>query len=104
MLREGTSVLLFVYALILLSGLLALVNGEEAWSGWLSAMQNPIFVLFHLLALAAAVYHAITWFAVSPKAMPPLSLGSKPVPDALIVRGQYAAVVLVSIIILVIVL
>ena len=59
-------------------------------------------MLFHLVALAAAIYHAITWFGVSPKAMPPIALGGKPVPDTLIVRGQYAAVVLVSFVILVI--
>ena len=102
MLREGTSVFLFIYALILLFGLAALGDGEDAWNGWLASLGNPVAVLFHLVALTAAIYHTITWFAVAPKAMPPVALGGKPVPDALIVRGQYAATVVISLVILVI--
>ena len=102
MLREGTSVLLAIYALILLFGLAALGGGEDAWNGWLASMQNPLAVLFHFAALVAAVYHAITWFGVSPKAMPPIAVRGQPLPDTLIIRSQYGAALVISLIVLVI--
>lgn len=95
-LREGTSVFLAFYALILLWGLTALSAGPESYERWLAALASPQSVLVHLVVLAAAVYHSITWFRVAPKATPPLSLGGKRVPDSAIIRGGYGACAAVS--------
>jgi len=57
-------------------------------------------VVFQLLCLLFAVYHSVTWFAVTPKAMP-LSLGGERVADKTIVGVHYAAWGLVSLIVLV---
>lgn len=100
-LREGTSVFLALYAVILLWGLTALARGPEAYDRWLIALASPQSVLVHLVILAAAVFHTVTWFQVAPKAAPPLRLGGKQVPDHLIIRGGYAACGVVSLIILV---
>ena len=94
MIREATSVFVGIYALILLAGLVSLVCGEVAYKGWLMAMANPVAVLFHLLALAAAVYHAVTWFAVAPKVVSPLIIAGTRVPDAILVAVQYAIAIL----------
>ena len=53
-------------------------------------------------SLAAAAYHAYTWFAISPKAMPPLVMGGRQVSDTVIVVSQYGVAVVLSLIVLVI--
>lgn len=101
-LREGTSVLLALYAVILLWGLTALASGPEAYERWLFALASPQSVVVHAAILAAAVYHAVTWFQVAPKAAPPLAFGGRRLPDSAIVRGGYAACVIVALAILVV--
>jgi fumarate reductase subunit C len=100
MLREGTSVFVGAYAVVLVWGLTALASGPEAWAGWVAAMGRPGALLFHLLVLVAACWHTVTWFAVAPKTMPPLKVGGRPVPDRVLVRAQYVVAGLVSAVIL----
>jgi fumarate reductase subunit C len=101
-LREGTSVFVALYALILLCGLTALSAGPESYDRWLAFLASPLSVLLHILILAAAVYHTYTWFQVAPKAAPPLVLGGKPVPDRIIIGGGYATCVVVGLVILIV--
>ena len=101
MLREGTSVLLAAYALVLLAGVWSLAEGRETYEAWLAAMGSPVSVVFHLAVLAASLYHSVTWFAVSPKTMPPIAIGGQKVPERLIVLGQYAGAVAASLVILI---
>lgn len=89
MIREATSVFVAIYAFVLLAGLAALVEGEAAWNTWLASLTNPLAVFFHLVAMAAALYHTVTWFKVSPKVAPPLFVGGNRVPDSLITGVQY---------------
>ena len=99
MIREGTCVFMAVYSVILLLGLASLAGGEVSYDAWLAGLGSPISILFHLLTLAAAIYHTVTWFAVSPKAMPPIYLGKYPIPASAIIGGQYAGFIGVSIIV-----
>ena len=69
MIREGTSIFVSIYAVVLMWGLLRLVQGQEAFNGWLESLQSPVAILFHVIALAACLFHAKTWFALAPKAM-----------------------------------
>lgn len=98
MLRELTAVFLAGYAVLLLIGLAALARGPEAWDGYVAFLASPLSIALHTVILIAALYNAATWFAVSPKAMPPLRLGSRRVPDRLIVGGQAVALVVISIV------
>lgn len=70
--REATSLLLGLYALWLLVGLLALAIGPAAFELWRAAHHSPWSYLAHLLAFAAALYHAVTWIRLLPLTMPPL--------------------------------
>ncbi|MFC3913150.1 fumarate reductase subunit C [Pseudaeromonas sharmana] len=99
MLREGTSLFVSIYAVILLVGLLRLSQGPDAWAGWLAALTHPLSVLFHLAVLAACLFHAKTWFALAPKAMRVMH-GEEPIPDRPIVLAQYIALGAVSVIVL----
>ena len=95
MVREATSIFAAIYALILLEGLMALASGAPAWQHWLVAMRSPLAVLFHLLILAAVIYHTVTWFALMPKVTPMIIIGKQKVPAVAITALQYAIAVIV---------
>jgi len=97
MIREFSSVLVTVYALILLFGLYRLFQGQAAFDAWRAALATPGSILFHLLVLAAFFYHAWTWFEIMPKTMPFIRLGGRRVPDNAIVASGAAAAVALSI-------
>ena len=103
MIREGSSVFLAIYTIILLVGLLRLSQGEAAWEGWRAALTSPWSILFHWLALLTVSYHAYTWWKVAPKTAPDLRIGGRPLPEALITAGGCAATIAASIAIYVIV-
>ena len=95
MAMEATSVLVAVYAVILLVGLARLGQGEAAYSGWLEALKSPLSVGLHVLILAVFVYHTWSWFKIMPKTMPAIYMGGKKLPQAAITwTGVVVAVVL----------
>ena len=98
MIREATSIFVGIYALVLLTGLVSLSCGEASYNNWLVAMTNPMAILFHLIALAAVIYHTITWFAVAPKVVSPLFIAGTRVPDMFIVAAQYVIAILLYLI------
>ncbi|MCE0493942.1 fumarate reductase subunit FrdC [Vibrio salinus] len=102
MLREGTVLPLLLFTVFLTFGLGALVQGPEAWASWLSFMSNPVVIIIDILALLGSLYHAHTFFGMLPKVMP-IKLNGKEIDTKLIVGGQWAAVVVISIIVLLLV-
>jgi fumarate reductase subunit C len=52
-------------------------------------------IVINVLALGAALYHSITWFNLSPKAMV-VRLGNWRVPDIMIAGGNYAGWLFIS--------
>lgn len=95
MAMEATSVLVAVYAAILLVGLFRLGQGEAAYNGWLEALKHPLSVGLHVLILAVFVYHTWSWFKIMPKTMPTIYFGGTPLPQPVITwTGAVVAVVL----------
>jgi fumarate reductase subunit C len=92
MAREMTSLLVAVYALVLLVGLVRLGQGEAAYMGWLQALRSPWSVAVHSVVLATFVYHTWSWFRIMPKTMPTLFLGDRRVPQqAITIAGLAVA-------------
>jgi len=91
MIREGSSVFLAIYALILLVGLWRLSQGQAAWDAWRAALTSPISLLFHWLALLTVSYHAYTWWKVAPKTAPDLRVAGRPLPELVITAGGWFA-------------
>lgn len=94
-LRELTSVPVGYFAAICLWQLSAVVEGRDAYSRFLARMESPLFVTLNLLAFAAVLFHALTWFHLAPKAMV-VRVRGKRVPDGVIVASNYAAWVVAS--------
>jgi fumarate reductase subunit C len=100
MVRELTSLFVGLYCVLLVVGLLRLAQGSAAWEGFLAALSSPLGVLFQLVCLGFAGFHSVTWFALTPKAMP-LVLRGEPVPAKTIVGLHYGAWAVVSLIVLI---
>ncbi|MFT6139965.1 MAG: fumarate reductase subunit C [Psychromonas sp.] len=102
MIREGSSILITLYSLILAWGVLRLSQGEGAFNAWMAALHHPFSIILHLIALALALYHTVTWFSLAPKAIA-LWIKGKRLPDKFIIAGHYGAFVVVSIFCLIII-
>ena len=101
MAREASSVIVALYAVVLLIGVVRLGQGEAAWNGWLEALKSPWSILFHLLALAVFVYHTWSWFEIMPRTMPMIFVGGKRLQGAVITATGLAAAVVCCAIVLV---
>jgi len=102
MIREGSSVLVTLYSLILAWGVFRLSQGEAAFNAWMEALQNPFAIILHLLALILALYHTVTWFSLAPKAAD-IWIKGKRLDDKIIVAGHYVAFIVATILCLVII-
>ncbi|MFZ1326861.1 MAG: fumarate reductase subunit C [Candidatus Contendobacter sp.] len=100
MAREVTCIFIFAYTFLLIFALGSLANGPDAFQEFLSALRSPWGVLFNLAVLVAAVYHSISWFSVTPQAMP-IQRGEEFVPGNLIVNAHYGAWAVVSLVVLI---
>lgn len=95
MIREGSAVLVSLYAVVLLVGLVSLTLGKGAFDAWRTVLTTPVSVGFHSVAALFVAYHSLTWFRVMPKTMPDL-----PVSPRLITAGGIVASVVLSMLIL----
>ena len=100
MIRELTSLFVGLYCALLVVGLVRLSQGHAAWDGFVAAFSSPPGVAFQLICLVFAIYHSVTWFGLTPKAMP-LTMNGEPVPGIGIVGAHYAAWAVVSIVVLI---
>jgi fumarate reductase subunit C len=95
MLRELTAVFVAGYALFLLALLYQASQGQEAFSGFVQGLKSPVSIVLHLIALAMALYHTVTWFNLTPKAMV-VWRGEQQVSPLLIAGVNYVVWVVVS--------
>lgn len=96
MLMEATSLIVAVYAAILLSGVWRLSQGEAQYDAWLATMRQPLVIALHVFMFAAMCYHAYTWWKVLPKTLPLLHFAGKPVPGLWLSAAGWTATLLVS--------
>jgi len=99
MARELSCLFIGAYTLLLVVGLKRLAEGPDAFAAFVDALGSPVGVVFHLLALGFSVYHSVTWFNLTPKALP-VQIGDGFLPDRLIAGAHYAGWALVSLVVL----
>lgn len=90
MAREVTCLFVGAYTLVFAVGLVRLAQGRAAYDGFLEALQSPASIAFHVVALIFAVYHSVTWFNLTPKALP-VQIGEAFLPDWVIAGAHYLA-------------
>jgi succinate dehydrogenase subunit C len=99
MVREFSCLFIGGWTLLMVWGLKQLSEGPAAWAAFLQLLQSPASIVFQLLTLAFAAYHSITWFNLTPKALP-LQVGEEFVPDWVIAGAHFAGWAVVSLVIL----
>ncbi|MBI4484185.1 MAG: fumarate reductase subunit C [Acidobacteria bacterium] len=103
MLRELSSVFIAAYLVFLLVLLHKVREGPAAYDAYLDFLWSPTMIVFHIVALAFATMHTITWFNLTPKAVV-VRRGEERLHPALIAGPNYIAWVTVTALILWIVL
>jgi fumarate reductase subunit C len=88
MLRELTVVFIAAFLVLTLVELARLARGADAYQTLLDRLRSPGWVVFHLLALVAAVYHSVTWFNLAPKIMV-VRIGEERLSPALVAAVNY---------------
>jgi fumarate reductase subunit C len=101
MAMEATSVLVALYAVILLVGLLRLSQGEAAYSGWLEALKGGPSIVLHVVILVVFFYHLWSWFKIMPKTLPLIFVGGKKLPPETITYTGVLVAVVVNVIVLI---
>jgi fumarate reductase subunit C len=84
----------FVYLLagfVALRVVWSLGEGPQVWNETLSSLTHPLYVAFHVLALASVIFVGVRFFRLFPKAQPPAIGPLKPPPAAVIHAGLYVA-------------
>ena len=99
MVREFSCLFVGGWTLMMVWGLKQLAEGPEAWAAFLEFLKSPANIAFHVIALCFAAYHSVTWFNLTPKALP-LQIGEEFVPDAVISGTHFAAWAVLSLAIL----
>lgn len=70
MVREASCVFDALYAVNLFWGIMQLRDSAEAWQIWLSFQANPLMILFTVVTLGMTLYHAVTYFGMTPRVLP----------------------------------
>jgi fumarate reductase subunit C len=73
-------------------------QGQAAYEPFLESLKSPLAILFHVVALAFALFHTVTWFNLTPKALT-FWIGEERLPPAAIIAPNYLAWIVVSAII-----
>lgn len=99
MVREFSCLFIGGWTLMLVWGLKQLADGPAAWAAFLECLKSPASIVFHAVALGFAIYHSVTWFNLTPKALP-LQRGEEFVPDGVIAGAHFAGWAVVSLAVL----
>lgn len=97
MLRELTALFVGGYAVFLL----VLVNqarDEQSFAAFFENLKSPVSIILHLITLAMVIYHAVTWFQLTPQAMP-LWRGEERVNPRSVIASQFIVWAVVSLLI-----
>ena len=99
MLRELSSLFVFLFALYLLQGVIALSQGETAWNAWISrSTGSSSLAIGGLITLLFALLHSVTWF-IAGAAVSPIQIGEFKVTTPMFVLGNLGLAVVVAAII-----
>tara|TARA_Y100000588_G_C14242896_1_gene920155 strand:+ start:2239 stop:2553 length:315 start_codon:yes stop_codon:yes gene_type:complete len=69
MLRELSAVFMAVYVVLMVIMVSRIYEGQDAYEDYRDFLKSPFVIVFHLIALAFALLHSITWFQAVPRAI-----------------------------------
>ena len=93
--RELTSIFVAYFVVLTLLQLDALTQGPEAYTHFLQWLKTPVLIVFNGISFLFVMFHTITWFNLTPRAMP-IRIGGKRIPDILVAAPNYLVWLAVS--------
>jgi len=93
--RELTSVFVAGYCLFLLVLIYKLGQGSEAYGALIISLTSSTSIFLHVIALVFVLYHAITWFNLTPKILV-IYKGQERIPQWLVAGSVYVGWIVVS--------
>jgi len=96
--RELSSLFIAWLVLYLLLLIRAVDHGPAAYADFLDRAASPWLVVLNVVAFGFVLLHTVTWFLLTPQAMV-VSVRGRRVPAAAIIAGQYAGLVVVSVLV-----
>jgi fumarate reductase subunit C len=94
-LRELSSVFVAFAVVLTLFQLRALRNGPEAYARFEQRLQTPLMIALSVVSLFFVLFHSITWFNLTPRAMP-IRFRGKRLPEWMVAAPNYALWAVVS--------
>jgi fumarate reductase subunit C len=98
MLRELSAIFLAVYTVLLLVLVTRLHEGPGPFADYLDMLESAPLIAVHVVVLAFALLHTVTWFAAVPKGLP-LRRGEEPVPPRLVIAANYVLLIAVTLVV-----
>jgi len=93
--RELTSVFVGFFAVLSILQVRALGQGAEGYERFVERLGTPVFIVLNSVALVAVLYHAITWFNLTPT-VTVVRLRDKRVPDWVVAGAHYVGCAVLS--------
>jgi fumarate reductase subunit C len=93
--REGSSVFVAWTVIIALVQIRSLARGPERYAEFQKWLQSPLLLALSALSFFFVLFHAVTWFNLSPKAMV-IRVRGKRLPDVAVAAPNYIAWVVIS--------
>jgi len=94
-LREITSVFIAWFVVLTLVQIYSASKGPNAYGDFLEFLKNPMVVALNIISFFFVVYHSITWFNLSARAMS-IRVGGKKVPGFMISGPNFVAWFVIS--------
>jgi|SRR5271168_2198253 len=94
-LREISSVFIAYFLVVMLAQIYTLSRGPQAYADFQQLLKNPLVIALNVISFFFVVFHSITWFNLSARAMA-VRVGGKRVPGFLISGSNFAAWVVIS--------
>ena len=88
---DATGFVYFLVGFLAIHLVWALGSGRDPYQRAVSALENPIYIVWNVFALLCVIGVGVRFFRLFPKAQPPRIGPLKPPPAALIHAGLYAA-------------
>lgn len=102
LLFDATGIVYILVGLVALRVAWALAGGQAQWDALLASFASPGYVIFHLVALASALFVGVRFFRLFPKAQPAHIGPAKPPPRPVLHAMLYAAWLGITLVLLVI--
>jgi fumarate reductase subunit C len=94
-LRELTSLAVAFFTIEMIYLFWSLKEGPDVYHEFMELLRSPVLVFLNLVAMAGLLFHSITWFNLSAKAIV-VKIGKARIPGKLVASVNYIAWIIIS--------